>query len=63
MRELLDRARLMTGVEQVLMSVTTTQRSVKALYESLGFEVSGVDPRAFRIGERYVDQLHMMLRL
>jgi hypothetical protein len=33
------------------------------LYRSLGFESFGVEPRAMRVGDRFYDEEHMVLRL
>ena len=61
MRALLDRVMAIDGVEQVLLSVSTTQLSAIRLYRSLGFESFGREPRALRIGDRYVDEEYMIL--
>jgi hypothetical protein len=33
------------------------------LYQLLGFEVYGLEPRAIRIGNRFYDEQRMVLRL
>ena len=63
MRTLLDRARVLKGVDQVLLSVAATQIPAIRLYRSLGFELYGTEPRALRIGDRYIDEHYMLLRL
>lgn len=64
-RQILDklmvRARGIEGVEQVLLSVTATQDAARELYRSLGFEVFGLEPRALKIGGRYVDEEYMFM--
>jgi ribosomal protein S18 acetylase RimI-like enzyme len=63
MEMLLERAAGIKGVEQVLISVTTTQTAARTLYCSLGFEPFGVELRAVKIGDRYFDEEHMLLIL
>ena len=58
---LLDRAATMEGLEQIMLSVATTQLAAASLYRSLGFESFGCERRALKIGERYVDEEHMVL--
>jgi ribosomal protein S18 acetylase RimI-like enzyme len=63
MRTLLDRARAIKGMDQVLLSVAATQIPAIRLYRSLGFELYGTEPRALRIADRYIDEHYMLLRL
>ena len=63
MQTLLERGSAIEGVEQVLLSVAATQTSAIHLYRSLAFESFGTEPRALRIGDRYIDEEHMVLRL
>ena len=51
------------GVEQLTLSVAVTQAAARHLYASIGFEVIGREPRALKIGDRYVDEDLMLLRL
>jgi ribosomal protein S18 acetylase RimI-like enzyme len=60
---LLDRARAIDGLDQIHLSVTTTQTAAAQLYRSMGFESFGVEPRALKIGGRYIDEEYMLLRL
>jgi ribosomal protein S18 acetylase RimI-like enzyme len=46
----------------LLLAVAVGQDSAKQLYESLGFEVYGREPRAIKLGDRYVDEELMVLR-
>jgi ribosomal protein S18 acetylase RimI-like enzyme len=62
MTELLRLAREMPGLEQVDLSVGETQPAAKKLYESLGFQVCGREPRALKEGDRYLDEEWMVLR-
>ncbi len=63
MERLLERARAVKGVEQVLISVTSTQTAAMKLYRSLGFQAFGREPRALKIGDRFIDEEHMLMRL
>ena len=63
MQAVLERAGRIDGVEQILISVTATQAAAIALYRSLGFTPWGTEARALKIGERYVDEEYMVLRL
>lgn len=61
MQALLDRVRMIEGMEQVLLSVTATQEPAIRLYRSLGFQSFGREPRALKIGHRYIDEEYMVL--
>jgi len=58
--ELIRRASLETGLEQVVLTVGTEQSAAKALYSSLGFEVFGRERHALKVGESYVDENYMV---
>lgn len=59
----LERARSIDGVEQILISVTATQVAASALYKSLGFEPFGREPRALKIGDRFIEEDSMAMRV
>jgi ribosomal protein S18 acetylase RimI-like enzyme len=61
MQALLDRAMRIEGLEQVLLSVAATQEPAIRLYRSVGFNSLGREPRALRIGDRYIDEEYMVL--
>jgi ribosomal protein S18 acetylase RimI-like enzyme len=63
MSDLLRRARSRTGIEQVMLTVSVEQESAKRLYASLGFESFGCERHALKIGEDYVDENYMVIRL
>jgi ribosomal protein S18 acetylase RimI-like enzyme len=63
MQMLLERATKIDGVEQILISVATTQTAAVALYRSLGFTTWGRESRALKVGERYIDEEYMVLDL
>ncbi|MEF3307785.1 GNAT family N-acetyltransferase [Paenibacillus sp. GYB004] len=51
------------GLEQIHLTVVSTNKSAKRLYVSLGFEVYGIEPRALKFNEQYYDEDLMILRL
>jgi len=63
MERTLERAKRIDGLEQILLAVTTTQEAAQRLYRSLGFETFGTEPRALKIGEKYIDEEYMIRRL
>lgn len=50
------------GVEQVLLTVSADNRAAIALYESLGFERYGVEPRALKTATGDADEVLMIRR-
>jgi ribosomal protein S18 acetylase RimI-like enzyme len=60
---LLDRARQLPDLEEVLLSVAVGQVAAQNLYASLGFECYGREPRALRVGEESIDEDYMALNL
>lgn len=63
MQALLERAAGIDGIEQVLLSVTTTMTAAIRLYRSLGFETFGCERKALKLGEKYLDTEYMILDL
>jgi RimJ/RimL family protein N-acetyltransferase len=63
MEGLLARAAAINGLEQVALTVTTTQTAAIRLYLSLGFQPFGCERRALKIGGRYFDEEHMLVFL
>jgi len=63
MRAILARAAKVSGVEQIMISVTATQVAAISLYRSLRFETWGHEVRALKIGDRYIDERYMVLHL
>jgi ribosomal protein S18 acetylase RimI-like enzyme len=61
--ELLARARQLAGLEQLQLSVVTTQAAAVHLYQSRGFQTYGLEREALRDGDSYVDEYHMVLFL
>ncbi len=60
---LLETVRSWSGVEVVQISVSERAAEARALYESLGFTIWGVEPDALRIGGVSLAERHMLLRL
>ncbi len=60
---LLERAAKIDGLEHIILSVTTSQAAAIATYRSLGFTSFGVEPKALKIGDRYIDELYLVLHL
>ena len=52
-----------TKVLQIHLCVHTENPRAQGLYQLLGFEVYGLEPRAIRIGNRFYDEQRMVLRL
>jgi ribosomal protein S18 acetylase RimI-like enzyme len=63
MTMLLERGAALDGVQQVLLSVTATQDAALRLYRSVGFTSFGLEPRALKIGDRFIDEEYMFLRV
>ena len=63
MRALLEHAGAIAGIEQVLLSVTSTQTAALALYRSLGFAQFGIEPRALNVGGEFIDEHYLIFRL
>jgi RimJ/RimL family protein N-acetyltransferase len=63
MNAVLGRARGYTGLRQINITVAVTQGAVARLYQSLGFERFGRERDALRVGDAFVDEDWMVLRL
>jgi ribosomal protein S18 acetylase RimI-like enzyme len=59
----IDAGRKMGGVEQLHLEVMVDNAPARALYLALGFQSYGVEKRALRIGDAYVDEELMFLML
>lgn len=51
------------GVLQIQLTVNAENDRARGFYRSLGFMPFGLEPRAMRIGDRYFNEEHMVLRL
>jgi RimJ/RimL family protein N-acetyltransferase len=56
-------AREWPGLERIWLSVGIHNAQARALYQSLGFAVFGLERHAMKLGDRYVDEEHMVLDL
>lgn len=63
LHELIKKARLCEGLEQINLAVISENESAKRLYKSLGFEVYGVEPNALKYNGQYFDEDLMVLNL
>ncbi len=61
--ELLRRAALLDGLEQVMLTVGVDQTAARRLYCSAGFEVFGRERHALKVDDSYVDEDHMVLEI
>jgi ribosomal protein S18 acetylase RimI-like enzyme len=60
---LLERVKKLPGLEQVNLSVSSSQVAARKLYRSLGFETFGVEDKALKIADEYLKEEYMVLRL
>lgn len=56
----LERARQMSGVDQVNLGVNARNEAARALYESCGFTGFGTERGSLKIGEVAHDEHHMV---
>jgi ribosomal protein S18 acetylase RimI-like enzyme len=63
MNVLLQITRSQSGLELINLAVASHNRPAQSLYESLGFQLYGRDVHALKIGDAYVDENLMVLRL
>ena len=61
LRQALDYAFRLEGIEQVQLSVIASNKTAIKLYEKLGFRTFGVQPRYFKAGDVYMDQQFMQM--
>lgn len=62
MQEIIGRARAINGLEQILI-VASAHLPARKLYERLGFQSYGIEPRSLKIGTQYVNDVLMILFL
>ncbi|QNF30251.1 GNAT family N-acetyltransferase [Metabacillus elymi] len=61
--ELIRKARNCDGLEQINLTVVSDNDSAKKLYESVGFEVYGLERNALKYNGRYFDEDLMVLKV
>lgn len=59
--ELLNKSKFLDDLEQINLGVVSSNVNAKALYDSLGFKIYGVEKNALKIGEQYFDDDLMVL--
>lgn len=60
---LIERARQLPGLERLVLATNAADPKATRLYKSVGFVPFGVEPAALKIGEQYVDDVHMTMEL
>ena len=63
LESLLARARTLPGLERILLAANADDPSATGLYQRVGFRTFGREPAALKIGDRYIDDVHMGLDL
>lgn len=61
MQKVLERGKSIDGIEQILLSFTTTQEAARRLYVHFGFESFGREPRALKVAGNFIDEEYMVL--
>lgn len=56
-------ARVTLGIEQLLLAVNTANTAARNLYLAMGFKPYGVEQKALKLGDRYLDEELMALSL
>lgn len=59
----IENAKNIDGIEQIYLTVVTSNVSAKQLYSSSGFRVFDKDKRALKMNNKYYDEEHMILFL
>jgi ribosomal protein S18 acetylase RimI-like enzyme len=59
----IERARTLTGVEDLILAVTVGNEQARALYLKMGFTPVALEPRYLKLGTRYFDVEWMQLHL
>ena len=63
MAALIGEAREEAGLEHLLLSAAVHNTAARALYQAMGFVGYGIEPRALKVGDEYIGEEHMILRL
>ncbi len=61
LRQVLEYAFTLDGIEQAQLSVVAGNKSAIKLYEKVGFKAFGIQLKYFKVGDEYVDQQFMQL--
>ena len=62
LQDALTRAKALPGLRRVHLSVTAGEPAARRLYVSAGFRSYGTEAEALMVGDRYIDEEHMILR-
>lgn len=57
----IEQAKLLELIEQIYLTVVSTNTSAKNLYLSLGFKSFSKEVRALKVNDTYIDEEHMVL--
>lgn len=60
---LINRIKLLPGLEQVYLSVVTSNNEARNLYETSGFKTYGLDKKALKLSNNYLDEENRVLYL
>ncbi len=63
LQAVIDHARNVLGLEQLVLSVTLSNDAARELYRVAGFTTFGVEPRAIKVAGTYFDKERMILFL
>jgi RimJ/RimL family protein N-acetyltransferase len=63
MNALIQHASSIPHLEQLILSVVTTNEAAHHLYLSLGFKSYGIERSGLKLGDNYLDEELMMLKL
>ena len=63
LQAVIDHARNVIGLEQLVLSVTRSNHAAAELYRTTGFVTFGVEPRAIKVAGEYFDKERMILFL
>ncbi|MDZ5471539.1 GNAT family N-acetyltransferase [Bacillus sp. 31A1R] len=63
MSEAINQAKCIRNIEQLYLTVVSSNEPAKNLYASLGFEIIGEDKKALKVGNTYYDEDLMVLYL
>ncbi|HEY9783795.1 MAG TPA: GNAT family N-acetyltransferase [Candidatus Obscuribacterales bacterium] len=59
----LQKANTIEGLEQISLTVVTTNEAARQMYANAGFKVYGIEPRALKVNGEYYAEEHMFFDL
>ncbi|MCY8235503.1 GNAT family N-acetyltransferase [Priestia endophytica] len=57
----IEKAKTLKEIEQIYLTVVTTNIAAKNLYSTLGFKSFSIEKRALKLNNTYIDEEHMVL--